>query len=348
MDKSPPRMTYQEAGVSIDRGNRFVELIKPFLAKTKRLEVLGDIGGFSGLFSINLEKYTKPVLVASTDGVGTKLKLAHQLKNYEGIGQDLVAMCVNDLICCGAEPLFFLDYFAAGELDLTIAKSVVKSMADALASIHCSLIGGETAEMPGLYQGKEFDLAGFSVGIVNRDEIVDSSQISIGNAVIGLTSSGVHSNGFSLVRHILEKNKIDLSEKLSGETLGDLLLAPTKLYVNSVLSLRKEFALLGLAHITGGGLLENVPRVLPSSCAVALQRESWPIPPLFRFLREKGNVDEMEMFRVFNMGIGFVLIVPEKQEAEVLMRLKHLGETAYTIGKVIERPSEKGEQVILH
>jgi phosphoribosylformylglycinamidine cyclo-ligase len=327
-------------------------MIKPLLAKTKRREVLGDIGGFGGLFSLSgmtAEKDAKPILVATTDGVGTKLKLAHDLKRYDGIGQDLVAMCVNDLVCCGAEPLFFLDYFATGELDLGIAKSIMEGMTEALASVHCALIGGETAEMPGLYQGKEFDLAGFAVGIVNRDDMIDCSHVSIGNKVIGLASNGVHSNGFSLVRKIIETRglKMDMTLPQSNARLGELLLAPTRLYVNTVLKLRKEFSVFGMAHITGGGLLENVPRVIPASSAVKINTNAWPVSPLFRFLEEAGNVPTLEMFRVFNMGIGFVLIVPETEESEVLMRLRHLGETPYSIGEIVERPRNTEAQVFL-
>lgn len=330
-------LTYSKAGVSIDRGNQFVNLIKPLVAKTKRREVMFDIGHFAGLFTMNLEKYTKPVLVASTDGVGTKLKLAHQAKLYAGIGQDLVAMCVNDILCCGAEPLFFLDYFATGELDLVIAEAVVKGMTTALADINCSLLGGETAEMPGMYQGKEFDLAGFAVGVVNRDDIIDHTKISIGNKVIGIASNGVHANGFSLVRKIIDTTGTDLGSKppLFSKSLAETLLAPTRIYVNPILKLIKEFSLLGLAHITGGGLLENVPRVLPNACAIELHRGSWRVPPVFDWLEEHGNVAVHEMFRVFNMGIGFVLIVPEAEEAEILLRLAHLGESAFSIGEVV-------------
>lgn len=346
--KALTEITYQKSGVSIDRGNAFVQMIKPLLAKTKRREVLCDIGGFSGLFAMNLEKYTHPVLVASTDGVGTKLKLAQHIGRYDGIGQDLVAMCVNDLICCGAEPLFFLDYFAAGELDLAIAKPVIEGMTEALSKINCALIGGETAEMPGLYAGKEFDLAGFSVGVVNRDDIIDSSNVAIGNRVIGLASSGVHSNGFSLVRKVIETVGADVRAPIAelGTSLADALLAPTRLYVNAVLKLRKEFSLFGLAHITGGGLLENIPRILPHACAVRLDETAWPVPPIFKWLQTNGRVPQHEMYRVFNMGIGFVMIVPEKEEGEILMRLAHLGETAYSLGEVIERV-DGSDQVLL-
>lgn len=353
MTKTPLEMTYQSAGVSIDRGNQFVQMIKPLLAKTKRREVIGDVGSFAGLFAMNPEKYSQPVLVATTDGVGTKLKLAHELNHYHGIGQDLVAMCVNDLICCGAEPLFFLDYFATGELDLGIAQTVLEGMTSALAKINCALIGGETAEMPGVYQGKEIDLAGFSVGVVNRGEIIHGSDISIGNKVIGLASNGPHSNGFSLIRKIIDMLARDShfniraqSPELGG-SVADILLAPTRIYVNTILKLKKEFSLLGLAHITGGGLLENVPRVLPQSCAVVIDRKRWPVPPIFKWLQEKGNVPTMEMFRVFNMGIGFVLIVPEQQEAEIVLRLEHLGEMPYVIGEVVERRATNDQQLLL-
>lgn len=341
--------TYQDAGVSIDRGNSFVEAIKPLIQKTKRTEVLTPIGGFAALFSINQLKYDEPILVSTTDGVGTKLKLAKELNILKGIGVDLVAMCVNDLLCVGAEPLFFLDYYACGRLQPEKAVEVVSGMTEALADIHCALIGGETAEMPGVYQEDEFDLAGFAVGVVNRRDLIDGSGISLGNQVIGLASSGVHSNGYSLVRKIVADGRLDL-QKIHPEMnapLGEILLTPTRIYVKPVLQLRRQFSLLGLAHITGGGLLENIPRILPKSCKVVLDRKAWPLPPVFRLLQETGGVEDAEMHRVFNCGIGMTVIVPENQAEEILNRFNSSGYPAYRIGEVQARGKETEPQVVI-
>jgi len=341
--------TYRDAGVSIDAGNAFVDAIKPLLKRTKRPEVLTPIGGFAGLFSINKLKYDEPVLVSSTDGVGTKLKLAKDLQSFKGIGVDLVAMCVNDLLCIGAEPLFFLDYYACGKLDVDKAVQVIDGMTQSLASIHCALIGGETAEMPGVYQEEEFDLAGFSVGVVNRSEIIDGSGIAIGHKLVGLASSGVHSNGFSLVRKIIADRKLDLHKIYPGFTksLGEVLLEPTIVYVNPVLKLRKEFPILGVAHITGGGLLENIPRVLPSQCRALIRRSAWPRVPIFDFLQEQGSVENQEMYRVFNCGIGMVLVVTPKDAEEVCSRLNAHGQPASVIGEIVARGSADEAQVLL-
>lgn len=336
-------ITYQEAGVSIDTGNQFVQAIKPLIKRTHRPEVISPLGGFAALFSMNKLKYNDPVLVSTTDGVGTKLKLGLDYKKYRGLGQDLVAMCVNDLLCTGAEPLFFLDYFATGKLELSVATEVVSGIAESLEKINCALVGGETAEMPGLYSKDDFDLAGFAVGVVNRDEIIDGSSISIGNKIIGLASSGFHSNGFSLVRKILEKQEADLNTIYPPLTkkLGDLLLEPTRIYVNSVLNLKKQFRLLGIAHITGGGLLENPPRIFPKQCKGVLYKKALQIPPLFKLFQEWGNVDELEMFRVFNCGVGLILVVEATQAEEIVSRLNGMGENAFVMGEIAERKGEE-------
>ncbi|MFO1464777.1 MAG: phosphoribosylformylglycinamidine cyclo-ligase [bacterium] len=341
--------TYRDAGVSIDAGNAFVEAIKPLLKKTKRPEVLTPIGGFAGLFSINKLKYDEPVLVSSTDGVGTKLKLAKDLQSFKGIGVDLVAMCVNDLLCIGAEPLFFLDYYACGKLQVEKAVQVVEGMTESLAAINCALIGGETAEMPGVYQDEEFDLAGFAVGVVNRPEIIDGSGIAIGNKLIGLASSGVHSNGYSLVRKIVADRGLDLHKTYPGfaKPLGQVLLEPTIVYVNPVLKLKKEFPILGIAHITGGGLLENIPRVLPAQSRAVLRRSAWPRVPVFDFLQEQGSVENQEMYRVFNCGIGMVLVVAAKDADEVVSRLKAHGQGAAVIGEIVARGAADEAQVLI-
>ncbi|KAB2838133.1 phosphoribosylformylglycinamidine cyclo-ligase, partial [bacterium] len=340
--------TYRDAGVSIDAGNAFVEAIKPLLKRTKRPEVLTPIGGFAGLFSINKLKYDEPVLVSSTDGVGTKLKLAKDLQSFRGIGIDLVAMCVNDLLCIGAEPLFFLDYYACGKLQVDKAVQVIEGMTESLASINCALIGGETAEMPGVYQDEEFDLAGFSVGVVNRPDIIDGSGIAIGNKLIGLASSGVHSNGYSLVRKIVADRGLDLRKTYPGfaRPLGEVLLEPTTVYVNPILQLRKQFPLLGIAHITGGGLLENIPRVLPAQSRALIRRQSWPRVPIFDFLQEQGAVENHEMYRVFNCGIGMVVVVAAKDADEIVSRLNAAGQPSYVIGEIVARGKADEAQVV--
>lgn len=334
--------------MSIERGNAFVEAIKPLVAKTKRREVLQEVGGFASLFRLNQLKYTEPVLVSCTDGVGTKLKLAQELNLLDGIGVDLVAMCVNDLVCTGAEPLFFLDYYACGRLQTEKAVKVVAGMSDALAKIKCALIGGETAEMPGVYQEEEFDLAGFAVGVVNQPDIIDGSGIALGNHIIGIESSGVHSNGFSLVRKIIADNKLDLQKTYPGmnESLGEALLAPTKIYVEPILKLKEQFPLLGIAHITGGGLLENIPRVLPQSTQVVLNPKAWQRPALFKLLQQEGQVEESEMHRVFNCGIGMSLIVDSKHSADITQRLIGGGYPAHVIGEVALRSSPNDAQVV--
>jgi phosphoribosylformylglycinamidine cyclo-ligase len=331
--------TYKEAGVDIDTGNAFVDRIKPLIKKTHRPEVLSSLGGYAGLFSINKLKYTDPVLVSTTDGVGTKLKLALQLKKYKGLGQDLVAMCVNDLLCVGAEPLFFLDYFATGKLEIPVAVQVLEGISENLKEIRCALLGGETAEMPGLYQKEDFDLAGFAVGVVNRHEILEGTSISIGNKIIGVGSSGLHSNGFSLVRKIIDDHRLDLHKTYAPlkRPLGEELLEPTKIYVNQILGLRRQFKLYGIAHITGGGLIENPPRIFPKQCRAVLRLDSWERPAIYGLLQNWGSIDDMEMLRVFNCGIGLLLVVKESHADDVVARLNSLGEKAWVIGEIVER-----------
>lgn len=332
------KATYKDAGVDIDAGNRFVEMIKPLVKSTMRPEVLTDIGGFGGLFSLNTEKYKNPTLVSGTDGVGTKLKLAFMLDKHDTVGIDLVAMCVNDIIVQGAEPLFFLDYFATGQLSPEKAAEVVKGIAAGCTMAGCALIGGETAEMPGMYPVGEYDLAGFTVGVVDRDNLIDGSTIHEGDVLIGLASSGLHSNGYSLARKIINEDlNMPLDQPAQGMDLplGEALMAPTKIYVKSILNLMRDFTLKGMAHITGGGLLENIPRVLPNHCKAVLKKGSWHIPPLFELLREGGNIDEVEMYRTFNNGIGMVLVVNKEDVDDIVSRLHGLGETASIIGKIV-------------
>ena len=330
-------ITYKDAGVDIDAGNRFVDMIKPLVKQTSRPEVLTDIGGFGGLFSLNSGKYKRPTLVAATDGVGTKLKLAFMLEKHDTVGIDLVAMCVNDLIVQGAEPLFFLDYLATAKLSPEQAVEVVKGIAEGCKQSNCALLGGETAEMPGMYSGGEYDLAGFSVGVVDNDNIIDGSTITKGDQVIGIASSGLHSNGFSLARKIfIETLNLDLSSQPEelDQPLGLELLTPTKIYVKSILNLVKNFNIKGIAHITGGGLLENLPRILPQHSKAIIKRDSWEKPVIFEMLRQGGNIPEDEMFRTFNYGIGMTLVVAPDQADDIIGRLAGLGEKAYLIGEI--------------
>ncbi|HEY5674587.1 MAG TPA: phosphoribosylformylglycinamidine cyclo-ligase [Malonomonas sp.] len=345
MSKKP--ITYKDAGVDIDAGNRFVNMIKPLVKATSRPEVLTDIGGFGGLFSLNSSKYKRPTLVAATDGVGTKLKLAFMMDKHDTVGIDLVAMCVNDIIVQGAEPLFFLDYLATGKLAPEAAVEIVKGIAEGCKQAGCALLGGETAEMPGMYGGGEYDLAGFSVGVVDNDKIIDGSAITKGDQIIGIASSGLHSNGFSLARRIfIEEMKLDLRSTPSEleRPLGEELLTPTLIYVKSILNLIKDFSIKGIAHITGGGLLENLPRVLPQHCKAIIERDSWEKPAIFEMLRQGGNIPEDEMFRTFNYGIGMTLVVPAKEVDDILGRLAGLGERAYLIGEIA--PAEEASVIL--
>ncbi|MGH6692904.1 MAG: phosphoribosylformylglycinamidine cyclo-ligase [Burkholderiales bacterium] len=346
MKKPAAPLTYRDAGVDIDAGDRLVENIKPFAKKTLRREVLAGIGGFGALFEIARSRYREPVLVAGTDGVGTKLKLAFELRRHASIGIDLVAMSVNDILTHGAEPLFFLDYYACGRLDVATATEVVKGIAAGCEQAGCALIGGETAEMPGMYAAGEYDLAGFAVGVVEKRRIIDGSGIVEGDAVLGLASSGAHSNGYSLIRKIIAVNGVDLSANLHGRALSEVMLEPTRIYVKPVLKLVRSVAVKGLAHITGGGIVENVPRMLPARLAARIERAAWRLPPLFQWLKEEGGIADAELYRVFNCGIGMAVVVAPADVAKALKTLTAAGETAWRIGR-IERRAKNGEQVVM-
>ena len=338
---------YSEAGVDIDKGNAFVHGIKDIVASTHQPGVLNDIGGFSSLFAIDTDKYKQPVLVTSTDGVGTKLDIAKRCNKHDTIGIDLVAMCVNDIIAGGAKPLCFLDYYSVGKLELDVATEVVKGIAEGCVQSQCSLVGGETAEMPGLYKAGDYDLAGFVVGIGDRDDLIDGSEISVGNKIIGLKSSGLHSNGFSLVRKICftdhDYNVDEYIEEL-GCALGDELLQPTKIYVQSVLSVLKSFKLNGIVHNTGGGFIDNIPRILPSGCKAEIFTSRWEVPPIFEFLAKKGNVPQEEMYRTFNMGIGLMIAVDNDKVEDIVHLFQAHGEDASVIGEITSR--EDGEEQV--
>lgn len=330
----PDRLSYHDAGVNIDAGNLLVERIKPFAQRTSRPGIIGGIGGFGALFEIS-QKYRQPVLVSGTDGVGTKLKLAFNLNRHDRIGIDLVAMSVNDILVQGAEPLFFLDYFACGKLDVDIASKVIEGIALGCEQANCALIGGETAEMPGMYPEGEYDLAGFAVGIVEKDQIIDGTSIVENDVILGIASSGAHSNGFSLIRKILEHHPVDPNSKLVDNVkLMDAIMEPTRIYVKAILELGKHIPIKGLAHITGGGLLENIPRILPENLIAVLNKQSWLVPPVFTWLQTHGNVSDDEMYRVFNCGIGMVIVVAPKYVDETLAVLKDYKETVWQIGTV--------------
>ncbi len=332
-------ITYKDAGVDIDAGNRFVDLIKPLVKQTSRPEVMTDIGGFGGLFSLNKNKYKQPTLVSSTDGVGTKLKIAFMMDKHDTVGIDLVAMCVNDIIVQGAEPLFFLDYLATGKLSPEKAVEIVKGIAEGCKQAGCALLGGETAEMPGMYSDGEYDLAGFSVGVVDNKNIIDGSSITTGDVIIGIASSGLHSNGYSLARKILleemQLNLIDTPADLD-KPLGEELLTPTKIYIKSILNLIRDFTIKGVAHITGGGLLENIPRVLPQHCKAIIDCDSWEKTAIFEMLRKGGNLPKEEMYRTFNYGIGMILVVSPDEVEDIVGRLGGMNERAYLIGEIVQ------------
>jgi phosphoribosylformylglycinamidine cyclo-ligase len=321
-------LSYRDAGVNIDNGNLLVEQIKPIAARTHRPEMLGNLGGFGALFEIPLDRYNKPVLVSGTDGVGTKLKLAQTYAKYDTIGIDLVAMCVNDIVTSGAEPLFFLDYYATGKLDVEVATQVVAGIGKGCELAGAALVGGETAEMPGMYSQGDYDLAGFAVGIVEKNAIIDGSKVQAGDALIGLASSGPHSNGYSLIRKILEQ-----SSAVDKDIINSLL-EPTRIYVKSLLELISQIPVHALAHITGGGLLENIPRVLPSNCCANINANSWSRPAIFDWLQQQGNITDTEMYRTFNCGIGMVICIPADQTNKALNLLTELGETAWHIGNI--------------
>ncbi|XXQ69176.1 phosphoribosylformylglycinamidine cyclo-ligase [Neisseriaceae bacterium B1] len=334
-------LSYRDAGVDIDAGDQLVENIKPFAKRTMRPEVLGDLGGFGALVEIS-KKYQNPVLVSGTDGVGTKLKLAFEWDKHDTVGIDLVAMSVNDILVQGAEPLFFLDYFACGKLDVARATDVIKGIAQGCEESGCALIGGETAEMPSMYPDGEYDLAGFAVGVVEKSQVINGRNIVAGDVVLGLASNGVHSNGYSLVRKILARDNPDLDAPFDGEkTLRQAIIAPTRLYVKPILAALKEFEIKGMAHITGGGITENVPRVLPENCVAQIDAQSWELPKLFQWLQQGGNVEAAEMYRTFNCGVGMVVIVSPENADNAEKFLAEQGETVYRLGKIRERVGDE-------
>jgi phosphoribosylformylglycinamidine cyclo-ligase len=338
-------LTYREAGVDIDAGDSLVERIKPFAKRTMRPGVLAGIGGFGALFEIP-KGYKEPVLVSGTDGVGTKLKLAFELNRHDTVGIDLVAMSVNDILVQGAEPLFFLDYFACGRLEVDTAAQVVRGIAQGCELAGCALIGGETAEMPGMYPDGEYDLAGFAVGVVEKSQIIDGSTIEPGDVVLGLASSGAHSNGYSLVRKIIERARPDMNADFDGRPLADAVMAPTRIYVKPLLALMRALPVKGLAHITGGGLLDNVPRILGESLVATLDSTAWTRPRLFDWLQREGRVADAEMHRVFNCGIGMVVVVAQEHEDQALKLLREAGETAWTIGMVCRRGADQPQTIV--
>ena len=330
-------LTYKDSGVDITKGNQLIEKIKPIAKSTIRPGVLAGLGGFGAMFEIPLDKYKNPVLISGTDGVGTKLKVAEMLKKHDTIGIDLVAMCVNDLIVQGAEPLFFLDYFATGSLNPEIATSVIEGIGEGCRQSGCALIGGETAEMPGMYSGEDYDLAGFCVGIVEKDRIIDGTKVSEGDHIVALGSSGPHSNGYSLIRKVIEKSA-PTPDQLN------LLIEPTRIYVRSILSLLNTLPVHAISHITGGGLLENIPRVMPSHLSAKLDSTSWTLPEIFQWIQDQGNIDSAEMYRVLNCGVGMVVVLSKESSNEVINHLNARGENAWLIGEVVQF---EGEQVII-
>jgi phosphoribosylformylglycinamidine cyclo-ligase len=336
-----PSATYKDAGVDIDAGEALVQRIKPLAKATRRLGSMDDLGGFGALFDLKSAGYTDPLLISSTDGVGTKLKIAQSANKHDTIGIDLVAMCVNDLVVQGGEPLFFLDYFATGKLSVDVAEQVIKGIAEGCKQAGCALIGGETAEMPGMYAPGEYDLAGFSVGAVERGKTLPAG-VAEGDVLLGIASSGVHSNGYSLVRHIMSKQGVDFSSPApfaAGKTLGDVLLTPTRIYIKSCLSIIRQFSgdVKAFAHITGGGLTENLPRVLPDALGASIDSKSWQMPAVFGWLKEAGNVPQQDMWRTFNCGIGMVAVVSKAKAPAIARALEDAGETVYTIGELTAR-----------
>lgn len=343
---TPTPLSYKDAGVDIDAGNALVNNIKSAVKRTHRPEVMGNLGGFGALCELPT-KYKHPVLVSGTDGVGTKLRLAIDYKKHDTVGIDLVAMCVNDLIVQGAEPLFFLDYYATGKLDVETATAVVNGIGEGCFQSGCALIGGETAEMPGMYEGEDYDLAGFCVGVVEKADIIDGSKVSPGDALIALASSGPHSNGYSLIRKVLEVSKADPAQDLQGKPLIEHLLEPTKIYVKSVLKLIEESDVHAMAHITGGGFWENIPRVLPQNCKAVVNGNSWQWPVVFDWLKENGNISEFEMYRTFNCGVGMIIALPADRVEAALSLLNNEGENAWLIGSIASRNGEEEQVEIL-
>ncbi len=333
---SKPSLSYKDAGVDIAAGNELVQRIKPAIKSTRRKGCVGSIGGFGGLFELPLDRYKNPLLVSGTDGVGTKLKLAIELQEYDGIGIDLVAMCANDIAVMGAEALFFLDYYATGKLNLDVATQVINGIAKGCQLAGCALIGGETAEMPGIYDTDDFDLAGFCVGIVDKNTMIDGSTVAAGDTLIALASSGPHSNGYSLIRRIIKHVNADLNSTCGDTTLAKALIAPTTIYTKTILALAEHVTIPAIAHITGGGLLENIPRVLPQHTQADLDINSWQLPPVFQWLQQSGNVTDEEMYRTFNCGVGMILCVKNKDIDKTLEHLKTLNEHAWVIGSISE------------
>jgi phosphoribosylformylglycinamidine cyclo-ligase len=349
-DKMEAKTSYKDSGVDIDRGNLFVEAIKPLVKTTFRKEVMGGIGGFGGLFHLDKVKFDDPIIVASTDGVGTKLKIAKMMNVYNTVGIDLVAMSANDVLVQGAEPLFFLDYIATNQISVEIGTQLIEGIVKGCKEAGCALLGGETAEMPGFYGDGDHELVGFCVGIVEADKLIDGSRIGIGDHIIGISSSGIHSNGLSLARKVVfDRMKLGVSDTVEQleSSIGDELLRPTRIYTRPLLNLFKNFNLKGLVHVTGGGFIENIPRILPERCHASIQKGSWPILPIFRIIQEGGAIDEAEMFRVFNMGIGMMIIVSEQESPEVLERLAGLGERAYLIGTIEKRIKDNQSVIFL-
>jgi phosphoribosylformylglycinamidine cyclo-ligase len=339
-------ITYRDAGVDIEAGDALVEQIKPFAKRTMRPEVMGGIGGFGSLFAMP-KKFKEPVLVSGTDGVGTKLKLAFQLNKHDTVGIDLVAMSVNDILVQGAEPLFFLDYFACGKLEVGTAAAVIKGIAEGCEQSGCALVGGETAEMPGMYPAGEYDLAGFAVGCVDRANIIDGSTIATGDIVLGLASSGAHSNGYSLIRKLIEKSGIDMESDFHGRKFKDVVMAPTKLYVKSILQLLEAMPVKGMAHITGGGITENIPRVLPEGLTAEINAASWELPPLFKWLQAQGNIANLEMYKTFNCGIGMAVIIAPENVQKAQEILASAGETVYQIGTIRAQNTGEAPTVVI-
>ncbi len=338
-----PSLSYKDAGVDIDAGDALVQRIKSVAKATSRAEVVGGLGGFGALCRIP-QGYKSPLLVSGTDGVGTKLKLALQLNQHDTIGIDLVAMCVNDLLVCGAEPLFFLDYYATGKLDVDTATTVITGIGEGCHQSGCALIGGETAEMPGMYQDEDYDLAGFCVGVVEESEVITGKNVVEGDVLIGLASSGAHSNGYSLIRKVIEVSGVDVAnEQLEGKPLKDVLMAPTKIYVKAIQALQKNLGnanLHAMAHITGGGLTENLPRVLPENLSAQINTSSWQIPAVFQWLQQQGNIATTEMYRTFNCGVGYVIVLPKEKAEQALALLQQAGETAWVLGEIVSRQTD--------
>ncbi|ALO34450.1 phosphoribosylaminoimidazole synthetase [Colwellia sp. MT41] len=346
MSEQKQSLSYKDAGVDIDAGNALVEKIKGAVKRTKRPEVMGGLGGFGSVFQLPTG-YKEPVLVAGTDGVGTKLRLAIDLGRHDTVGIDLVAMCVNDLIVQGAEPLFFLDYYATAKLDIDVAASVIEGIAEGCIQAGCSLVGGETAEMPGMYHKGDYDIAGFCVGIAEKSRLIDGTNVAAGDQLIALGASGPHSNGFSLIRKVLEVNNTDTNELLDGKKIADHLLEPTKIYVKSVLELIKNVDVHALSHITGGGFWENIPRVLPETAQAVIKGDSWQWPSIFTWLKEQGNITEHEMYRTFNCGVGMIIVVPADKVAQSIEVLTAHGENAWHIGEIADK-ADGEEQVVFN